>query len=105
MNKARPAPMEALRSPTIPGHDIRPNGWVIVAALATEGGGGTRWGAYILAEEQRLDPPRFVTAWLGRDGDVWDDNWSVGHYFDGGSLVIDDRRDAIEDFAERCKRG
>lgn len=58
------------------------NGYPIIDSVDTPKERATRAGRYILVDRGEDAYQRYVTAWQGRDGDVWDSSWCHGHYID-----------------------
>lgn len=74
------------------------NGFDIIAEFATPKGPATRAGRVIIVDRgEKTLRHRYVTAWQGREGPVWDNEWSTGHYFN-------EIYDALDDFAARARR-
>lgn len=74
------------------------HGYQIIAIFHTPGDYSTRAGRVILVDkgEQSLHQ-RYVTAWQGEIGGIWDKEWSSGNYF----ILLSE---AYQDFTERCRR-
>lgn len=74
------------------------NGYVIIAQSETPRATATRAGRVILVDRGENTFQRYVTAWQGRDGNVWDSSWCWGHYFE-------DKANAHIDYCRRTARG
>lgn len=74
------------------------NGYPIIASHDTPKAPMTRAGRVIMVDRGADSYERYVTAWQGRDGGVWDSSWCHGHYFES-------RFYANRDFNSRVDRG
>lgn len=75
------------------------HGYKILATFHTPGEEGIiREGRLILVDKGSKEVfQRYVSAWQGATGEVWDPDWSQSHY-------VSKLRDAWNNFVDRCER-